>query len=329
MLAQARRDDPAVAAGRRHSLRALSAHTRLEPRSLAAPVSARPPRLVSHVRGPPCQRTATVASIIVPSELNRKGGGVASARASASRMLAWGALLGGAPTPLRLPRSCLAAAPCPPPRALTLATPALHAPCTHCHAPCHAPCHTPCQGRWARCSSRRCRCSPSSRPSPRCSARRACRPCWARSCSSSTGSPSSARASWSARRASRRSPASRCLAPPPRTHAPPGPPGRKTARRALRASRPAPRWATTRRVTRGEHATRGGRITRGGRARGSRCAAAGWQVLATVALIAALRLAPPGLNSVWACFFLFNGIRFFNVVRFHFFTGPLVAKNAR
>lgn len=117
--------------------------------------------------------------------------------------------------------------------------------------------------------------------------------------------------------------------PPPRTHAPPGPPGRKTARRALRASRPAPRWATTRRVTRGEHATRGGRITRGGRARGSRCAAAGWQVLATVALIAALRLAPPGLNSVWACFFLFNGIRFFNVVRFHFFTGPLVAKNAR
>ena len=78
-----------------------------------------------------------------------------------------------------------------------------------------------------------------------------------------------------------------------------------------------------------EHATRGGRITRGGRARGSRCAAAGWQVLATVALIAALRLAPPGLNSVWACFFLFNGIRFFNVVRFHFFTGPLVAKNAR
>ena len=128
MLAQARRDDPAVAAGRRHPLRALSAHTRLEPRSLAAPVSARPPRLVSHVRAPPCQRTATVASIIVPSELNRKGGGVASARASASRMLAWGALLGGAPTPLRLPRSCLAAAPCPPPRALTLATPALHAP---------------------------------------------------------------------------------------------------------------------------------------------------------------------------------------------------------
>ena len=48
------------------------------------------------------------------------------------------------------------------------------------------------------------------------------------------------------------------------------------------------------------------------------------QVVATGALIAALRFAPPSLNTVWVCFFLFNGIRFLNVVRHHWFTGPLV-----
>ena len=38
---------------------------------------------------------STVASIIVPSELNRKGGGAVRARASANRLLSWGAVLGG------------------------------------------------------------------------------------------------------------------------------------------------------------------------------------------------------------------------------------------
>ena len=31
------------------------------------------------------------------------------------------------------------------------------------------------------------------------------------------------------------------------------------------------------------------------------------QVVATAALLLALRFAPPSLNSVWFCFFLFNG----------------------
>eukprot|EP00747_Dinoflagellata_sp_TGD_P211971 gnl/TRDRNA2_/TRDRNA2_85124_c0_seq1.p1 gnl/TRDRNA2_/TRDRNA2_85124_c0~~gnl/TRDRNA2_/TRDRNA2_85124_c0_seq1.p1 ORF type:complete len:275 (+),score=25.42 gnl/TRDRNA2_/TRDRNA2_85124_c0_seq1:46-870(+) len=37
---------------------------------------------------------ATAATIIVPSELSRKGGGVASARGAASRLLTWGFILG-------------------------------------------------------------------------------------------------------------------------------------------------------------------------------------------------------------------------------------------
>jgi len=53
-----------------------------------------------------------------------------------------------------------------------------------------------------------------------------------------------------------------------------------------------------------------------------------FQVVATAALLLALRFAPlligESLNSVWVCFFVFNGIRFLNVVRHHWFTGPLV-----
>mgnify|MGYP003685618467 CR=1 FL=1 len=39
---------------------------------------------------------STVASIIIPAELNRKGGGVASARAAASRLMTWGLIFGAA-----------------------------------------------------------------------------------------------------------------------------------------------------------------------------------------------------------------------------------------
>ena len=47
------------------------------------------------------------------------------------------------------------------------------------------------------------------------------------------------------------------------------------------------------------------------------------QVVATAALLLALRLAPPSLVSVWACFYVFNGIRLANVLRYHFAAGPL------
>jgi len=40
------------------------------------------------------------------------------------------------------------------------------------------------------------------------------------------------------------------------------------------------------------------------------------QVVATVALLAALHVAPPTLTSVWASFYVFNGVRLANVVRY-------------
>lgn len=58
-------------------------------------------------------------------------------------------------------------------------------------------------------------------------------------------------------------------------------------------------------------------------------ALAAGQVLATGALIAALRLAPPTLVSVWLCFWLFNGIRLASVLRYHFLSGPLAPRQLR
>ena len=71
---------------------------------------------------------STVASIIVPSELNRKGGGAVRARASANRLLSWGAVLGGVLGGLQLAGipylSVLTPLPEVPPLTLTL-TPTL------------------------------------------------------------------------------------------------------------------------------------------------------------------------------------------------------------
>ena len=47
------------------------------------------------------------------------------------------------------------------------------------------------------------------------------------------------------------------------------------------------------------------------------------QVVATAALLLSLRLAPSTLVGVWGCFYVFNGIRLANVLRYHFVTGPL------
>ena len=47
------------------------------------------------------------------------------------------------------------------------------------------------------------------------------------------------------------------------------------------------------------------------------------QVIATAALLVALRLAPASLVGVWGCFYVFNGIRLANVLRYHFAVGPL------
>tara|TARA_B110001452_G_scaffold26858_1_gene21067 strand:- start:6182 stop:7471 length:1290 start_codon:yes stop_codon:yes gene_type:complete len=48
------------------------------------------------------------------------------------------------------------------------------------------------------------------------------------------------------------------------------------------------------------------------------------QVVATAAMLLALRLIPRSLNAVWACFFLFNGIRLGGVLWHYFVSGPLV-----
>ena len=52
------------------------------------------------------------------------------------------------------------------------------------------------------------------------------------------------------------------------------------------------------------------------------------QVVATASLIAALTLGRCGtsLPAVWATFYLFNGIRFANVIRHHLYTGPLAPR---
>jgi Na+-driven multidrug efflux pump len=54
-------------------------------------------------------------------------------------------------------------------------------------------------------------------------------------------------------------------------------------------------------------------------------ALAAGQVLATATLLAALRLAPATLPAVWGCFWVFNTIRFANVMMHHFVRGPLVS----
>lgn len=48
------------------------------------------------------------------------------------------------------------------------------------------------------------------------------------------------------------------------------------------------------------------------------------QVVATAATLCALRLIPSSLVAVWACFFLFNGIRLGGVLWHYFVSGPLV-----
>lgn len=54
-------------------------------------------------------------------------------------------------------------------------------------------------------------------------------------------------------------------------------------------------------------------------------ALAAGQVLATVSLLVALHLAPSTLPAVWGCFWVFNAIRFANVMLHHFVRGPLVS----
>lgn len=50
------------------------------------------------------------------------------------------------------------------------------------------------------------------------------------------------------------------------------------------------------------------------------------QLIATAALLASLQLAPATLIGVWGSFYVFNGVRLANVLRYQFFTGPLRRK---
>ena len=52
------------------------------------------------------------------------------------------------------------------------------------------------------------------------------------------------------------------------------------------------------------------------------------QIVATAALLLALRNAT-SLAGVWWCFWLFNGVRFANVLRHHFVSGPLATARER